>query len=103
MVTKMSEPENYLIKGPGGVVKKHSEMYPHVPDHDPVNHPAHYTAYKGFEVIDFTEQLNFNRGCAVKYIARAGMKDPTLATEIEDLEKARWYIDREIQRLKRDD
>lgn len=101
----MSESGNSASKWPGGaVVKKHSGMmYPQVPDNDPVNHPSHYTAYKGFEVIDFTEQLNFNRGCAVKYIARAGKKDPTLHTEIQDLERARWYIDREIQRLKRDD
>lgn len=63
---------------------------------DMVNHPPHYTAYKGLEVIDLTEQLNFNRGNAVKYICRAGLKndDPT-----EDLKKAAWYINREIQRL----
>ena len=64
---------------------------------DLVNSPAHYTAYKGLEVIDLTEQMNFNRGNAVKYIARAGLKDP--ATEVEDLRKARWYIEREIARL----
>jgi hypothetical protein len=64
---------------------------------DPVNHPAHYTAYKGIEVITLTEQMNFNRGNAVKYIARAGLKDP--ATELEDLKKARWYVEREINRL----
>lgn len=66
---------------------------------DPVNHPAHYTAYKGLEIIDLTEQMNFNRGNAVKYIARAGLKNPE--TELEDLEKARWYISREIERLKK--
>lgn len=65
---------------------------------DNVNHPAHYNAYKGIEVIDLTEQMNFNRGNAVKYIARAGLKDPEKT--VEDLEKARWYIDREIQRVK---
>ena len=59
--------------------------------------PAHYTQYRGFEVIDFTEQMNFNRGNAVKYIARAGAKDPD--REVEDLRKARWYIDREIARV----
>lgn len=66
---------------------------------DPVNHPPHYMAYKGLEIIDLTEQMNFNRGNAVKYIARAGLKNPD--HEIEDLEKAAWYIQREIQRLKR--
>ena len=67
--------------------------------HDPVNNPRHYTAYEGLEVIDLTEQLNFNRGNAVKYIARAGLKDPE--REIQDLQKAAWYIEREIQRLDR--
>lgn len=66
---------------------------------DPVNHPSHYTAYEGLEIIDLTEQMSFNRGNAVKYIARAGLKDP--ATEVQDLQKARWYLDREIARLSR--
>lgn len=68
-----------------------------MPD-DPVNHPSHYTAYPGIEVIQLTEHLNFCRGNAVKYIARAGLKSDS--DEIQDLEKARWYIDREIARLK---
>lgn len=65
---------------------------------DAVNHPAHYTDGK-IEVIAFIEDkgLNFHRGNAVKYISRAGKKDP--AKEVEDLKKARWYIDREICRL----
>lgn len=67
---------------------------------DNVNHPSHYTDGK-IEVIDFIEDkgLNFHRGNAVKYIARAGKKDKF--KEIEDLEKAAWYINREIERLKR--
>lgn len=64
---------------------------------DSVNHPSHYNAYKGIEVIDLAEQMNFNRGNAVKYIARAGLKNEE--TEIEDLKKAAWYIQREIERL----
>lgn len=65
---------------------------------DNVNHPSHYTDGK-IEVIDFIEQknLNFHRGNAVKYIARAGKKDPE--KEIEDLRKAVWYLNREIKRL----
>lgn len=65
---------------------------------DIVNHPSHYTDGK-IEVIDFIEGkgLNFHRGNAVKYIARAGKKNPE--KEIEDLKKARWYIEREIKRL----
>ena len=65
--------------------------------HDEVNHPAHYTAYEGFEIIDLTEQMNFNRGNAVKYIARAGLK--SYDTEVTDLKKALWYIHREINRV----
>ena len=64
---------------------------------DEVNHPAHYTAYVGLEVIQLTEQMNFNRGNAVKYIARAGLK--SYDTEIQDLKKALWYIQREINRM----
>ena len=64
---------------------------------DEVNHPAHYTAYEGVEVIQLTEQMNFNRGNAVKYIARAGLK--SYDTEILDLKKALWYIQREINRM----
>lgn len=65
---------------------------------DSVNHPSHYTDGK-IEVIDFIEDkgLNFHRGNAVKYIARAGKKDPN--KEIEDLQKAVWYLNREIKRL----
>lgn len=68
-------------------------------ERDPVNRPSHYAKgwSNGAEVIDITENLNFNRGNAVKYIARAGRKDP-LRT-VEDLKKARWYIDRELKRL----
>jgi hypothetical protein len=66
---------------------------------DPVNHPAHYAASNGAEVIDITENLNFCRGNAVKYLARAGKKVGNLATELEDLRKAAWYVQREITRL----
>lgn len=64
---------------------------------NPIN-PKHYQGFSnGAEVIDIAENLNFNRGNAIKYAARAGAKDP--AKEIEDLEKARWYLSREIDRL----
>ena len=65
---------------------------------DPVNHPEHYKA-GGIEVIDFIEakDLNFRLGNAVKYISRAGKKatDP-----VQDLEKAAWYLKREIDARK---
>jgi hypothetical protein len=66
---------------------------------DVVNHPSHYADgwSNGAEVIDITENLNFNRGNAVKYIARAGKKDQD--REVEDLKKAQFYINREIARL----
>lgn len=60
---------------------------------DPVNHPAHYTEHpSGIECIQITEHMGFNLGNAVKYIWRADLK----GSAIEDLEKARWYIDREL-------
>ena len=61
--------------------------------HDPVNKPAHYTAGK-IEVIDAIEDwhLDYHRGNAVKYIARAGKKDP--AKTVQDIEKAIWYLKR---------
>lgn len=66
---------------------------------DPVNHPSHYTSGK-IECIDFIldKKLNFCRGNVVKYVVRAGLKDPS--KEIEDLEKAAFYLNREIERLK---
>lgn len=63
---------------------------------DQVNHPPHYKL-AGSEAIDLTEQFNFCRGNALKYIIRAGKKDP--AREVEDLNKAIWYLDREVKRL----
>ena len=66
---------------------------------DVVNHPPHYTAHpSGVECITVTEHMNFNLGNAVKYIWRAGIKSDT---PIIDLEKAAWYINREIARLRR--
>lgn len=65
---------------------------------DSVSYPAHYT-FGAVEVIDAIEawQLNYHRGNAVKYITRAGRK--TTSSEIEDLRKAAWFIEREIARL----
>ena len=65
-----------------------------------VDHPAHYRKDTGHEAIDVIEawDLNFNLGNTVKYISRTGRKDPNAYNE--DLEKARWYLDREIATLK---
>ena len=64
---------------------------------DNVNHPEHYTDGK-IEVIDYIEdkKLGYHLGNAVKYISRAGKKDPD--KYIEDLQKAVWYLNREIDR-----
>ena len=66
---------------------------------DNVNHPAHYTDGK-IEVIDYIDdkKLSFCLGNAVKYISRAGKKDT--GKTIEDLQKAAWYINHEIELLK---
>jgi hypothetical protein len=65
---------------------------------DPVNHPEHYKA-GGIEVIDFIESkdLNYRLGNVVKYISRAGKKD---SDPVQDLEKAAWYLKREIDARK---
>lgn len=62
---------------------------------DAVNHPKHYTAHpSGVECITITEHMGFNLGNAVKYVWRADLKNDA----VEDLKKARWYIDREIEK-----
>lgn len=81
---------------------------------DSVNHPKHYNDHpSGVECITVVEHMTFNVGNAIKYLWRAGLKIPEAvvlmgATEVmerhkekhlEDLKKARWYIDREIQRM----
>jgi len=64
---------------------------------DPVNHPQHYTAHpSGIECIQVTEHMSFTLGNAVKYIWRADLKNG-----IQDLEKAAWYLHREIEKRKR--
>lgn len=68
------------------------------PDPSPVDHPDHYTSHpSGVEAIEITEYMSFCLGNAMKYIWRAGQKND----QIEDLEKAIWYLNREIDRLSR--
>jgi hypothetical protein len=74
-----------------------AQIAPEIPD--AVNHPPHYRNHpSGVECIEIVEHMNFNRGNAIKYIWRAGDK----GDEIEDLEKATWYCQREIERLRRE-
>lgn len=80
--------EGVLVKIPDGGL---SIMY------DPVHHPLHYKQHpSGVECIDITEHMGFCLGNAVKYIWRADLKNDS----IQDLEKAKWYIEREIAKRK---
>lgn len=66
------------------------------PHNDPVNHPSHYTSHpSGVECIDIARHMSFNLGNVLKYIWRAGKKEK----EIEDLKKARFYLDDEIKKI----
>lgn len=73
--------------------------------HDAVNHPSHYTSSParctncgtGIECIQVTEHMGFNLGNAVKYVWRCDLKKDA----VEDLRKAAWYIQREIERRER--
>lgn len=74
-----------------------------------VEHPAYYTWLKelcGIEVIDITRHMNFNLGNVIKYVLRSGHKSEQGMSgkqkQIEDLKKARFYIDDEIRRLEND-
>jgi len=68
-------------------------MTKNIKKNDPVNHPTHYTSHpSGIECIQITEHMNFNLGNALKYIWRSDLKGKS----IEDLEKAIFYINREI-------
>jgi len=65
-----------------------------------VDHPPHYTSHpSGIECIEITEYFNFCLGNAIKYIWRHALK----GNSVEDLKKARWYLDRELTRLERDE
>ena len=78
------------------VAKTLEEPEVKVVEEDVINHPSHYTRGK-IEVIDFIEdqQLPYHLGNVIKYIARAGYK----GDKLEDLKKARWYLDRYINEV----
>lgn len=68
------------------------------PSADLVNHPQHYTNHpSGIECIEVTEHMGFNLGSAIKYIWRCDLKN----NAIEDLEKAAWYVQRELAKRKK--
>ena len=67
---------------------------------DPIN-PPHYKKHpSGVECVDIAETFGFNLGNAIKYIWRAGLKSESPS---EDLQKAMWYLDREIKRIKKNE
>ena len=86
----LGEIQNQLLKKKGGCAAGKD---------DAISHPSHYT--QGIECMDYIEshKLNYARGNVIKYVTRAGLKDAS--KEVEDLEKARWYLDREIERVKK--
>ena len=83
------------------------EAYDNMKKEERVSHPPHYTWLKklcGIEVIDITRHLDFDKGNAVKYLLRSGYKEEegmsAKEKEIEDLQKAAWYIEDKIKMLK---
>lgn len=96
LLEKMKEPGGVMLGLPPAPVYRN----------DPVSHPSHYTDHpSGVECIQITEHMNFCCGNAIKYIWRAGLKPSgklgvtDMDKHIQDLEKAKWYIEREISRL----
>jgi hypothetical protein len=90
-----------LTKAMGRLSKEHpSVKIKPTKSNDPVNHPAHYTDGQ-IEVIDFIEdkKLPYHLGNVIKYICRAGKKDP--GKTVEDLQKASWYLNRYIRYIRK--
>ena len=93
----------------GGITK---EIHDRIKEDENVSHPSHYTWLKdkcNIEVIDITRHLNFNLGNSIKYIIRSGKKpiiDKDLSDDfnkaaIQDLKKAIWYLNDEINRIEK--
>lgn len=74
-----------------------------MPENDKVNHPSHYGGDSTYETIKVIEawKLGFNLGNCVKYISRYDKKGDSLTTQIEDLKKALFYLDREIKNMEK--
>ena len=76
-----------------------SDYHPRNTEYDNVNHPQHYTSHpSGVECIQITEHCSFTVGNAIKYLWRADLKNG-----VEDLKKAAWYINREIEKREREE
>lgn len=86
-------------------IKQLAEKLESNESNDNVNHPAHYTSHpSGVECIEITRHYCFAIGNAIKYLWRAGLKQEadkdSREKEIEDLQKAVWYINDRIKQLK---
>lgn len=82
------------------IAAKLAEQHRRITKNDTVDHPSHYNRHpSGVECIDIVETFTFNIGNAMKYLWRAGLKS---GDRIEDLRKAVWYVNREIQRLEKE-
>ncbi len=69
-------------------------------DYEFVNHPKHYNEHpSGIECIDVVEHMSFNVGTAIKHLWRHGLKPG--AEAVQDLEKAAWYTNREVERVRK--
>ena len=81
------------------------EHFFYAQESESIDHPAHYggadNVYEAIKVID-AWQLSFCLGNVLKYIARAGKKNNVIGSTVEDLKKAAWYLQHEIERLERD-
>jgi len=99
VVFEWPEPDDYLAAIQQVLGEKDGFQAQKLTDQNPAVHsPSHYTR-GGIETIDFIEAkgLNFHLGNVVKYVSRAGFKQDA---KIQDLEKALWYLNREIKRVK---
>ena len=96
------EEKNLGVRWNGVAPQPEEEVVEDEPaEDDPVNHPSHYTADpSGIECIEITQHRNFCVGNAIKYLWRAGLKEAgSSEKQVEDLQKAIWYINQEIKRL----
>lgn len=91
------EPRIWFCEECGGTKVRQLSLRSAIPQKESVNHPEHYN--RGIEVIDIIEswKCSFCLGNVIKYVLRAPHKDK----ELEDLEKARWYLDREITQIEK--
>ena len=99
--------ENFTDKDVPNEITYHSNANASFDIEDNVNHPSHYTWLKdlcGVEVIDITRHMDFDLGCVLKYVLRAGKKKEMglsdIEKEIEDLSKAKFYLNDKIAFLK---